>query len=105
MFAFCNVEISVLMETIGQKGLSCLIVPHCLDPQALCPDGVHFFCGFLTTACGFPPGEHVCQSTRTWAQCLSVSSCPSPGSSFALGVGLVTIHLCPCLHVFFIFVP
>lgn len=31
-----------------------------------------------------------------------VSARPSPGPSLALGVGRVTVHLCPRLHVFFI---
>lgn len=65
---FLVTEISVLMETIGRKDLSYFIVLHCLGPQALCPNGVLFYCGFPTTACGFPPGKHVCQFTRTLVQ-------------------------------------
>lgn len=54
-WTFCSLEISVLMGTIGRKDLSRLIVPHCLDPQALHREAVLFCCGFLTAECGFPP--------------------------------------------------
>lgn len=59
---------------------------------------LHFFCcGFLDAACGFPP-EHISASLDLGTGSV-VFAWPCPGSSLALGVGIVTIYLCPCPHV------
>lgn len=89
------------MVTIERKNSSRLIVPHCLDLQALCRDGVLFCCSFLTMTCGFLP-ENMSAGRRGSGHKFCGCACPSPGPSLALGVGPVTIHLCPCLHVVFI---
>ncbi len=93
----CSVEIPVLMGTIGRKDLSCLIVPHCLDPQALCRGGALFCYGSLTTTCGFPP-ENTSASLqgsghRFCGLCLPISrsqSCSGRWSSYNPPLSLFT---------------
>lgn len=90
------------MVTIERKNSSRLIVPHCLDLQALCRDVVLFCCSFLTMMCGFLPEK---TSAGRWGSghkfcglCVPISrsqSCSGIWPSYSP-------HLCPCLHVVFI---
>lgn len=61
--------------------------------RALCFDGERFSCGFLTAVRGFPPGPHVCQSTRTWVQALWYLSNPCLNRSLSPGFGMCSVPL------------
>lgn len=86
-------------EDHWRKDLSYLIVPHCLDPQALQREAALFLLWLPQCGMWFPSRVHICQSGsghRFCGLCLPTSR----SQLLALGVGGITIYLCPCLHVF-----